>query len=570
MFVLNAQMKQMGFILALSASLWLALFTVASAEVIQSFDADILIAGDSSFHVTETIEYNFESDRKHGIYRNIKDKHAQPATAWYKDRYIKLTPVSVKRNGLPEPYALQDYDGLSVRIGDANEYVTGKQIYEIVYRVDGGLAQYDSGETELYWNVTGNEWEVPINQVTVQVRAADEVELLSGRYCYADVTGSNQVCAQNNGTEKVATFKSDLINPGQELTVAQTLQLTRPPVVLEKNDLIVFFIPLIISCLIVLAISNYRWKVKYKTNLPIVAQYEPLSDFKPMFSGVLIDNVLGSNDITASLVYLAQQGFISIRQTTDKVFFLFETLDYEIELLRRIDEVDTMFQKEILSLLFEEDNRVGKTVKLSQVKRNDKKIQKNLVRIHSLKKAARMDLVERGFLEKASVTTRWSIALTAVTALLFFVLLDASSFLSMILISGFVIVFVSTDIRSTKKGYEAKNYLEGFKKFLSVTERERYKFHNAPSLSPQQFMEYLPYAIAFGVEKEWAKVFKDIQIDNPSWFQSNTPGGHFNAIAFTADIGAFSSSFTGSTSSSGSSGGGSAGGGSGGGGGGSW
>jgi uncharacterized membrane protein len=135
-----------------------------------------------------------------------------------------------------------------------------------------------------------------------------------------------------------------------------------------------------------------------------------------------------------------------------------------------------------------------------------------------------------------------------------------------------IVSLVVLQERRTAKGYEAQNYLQGFKDFLTVTDADRFAFHNAPGLSPQQFMEYLPYAIAFGVEKEWAEVFKDIHIESPDWYISNTKAS-FNSLALAQNIGSFSRSLSGtagSTGSTGSSGGGSSGGGSGGGGGGSW
>jgi len=38
--------------------------------------------------------------------------------------------------------------------------------------------------------------------------------------------------------------------------------------------------------------------------------------------------------------------------------------------------------------------------------------------------------------------------------------------------------------------------------FLEYTEKERIKFFNSPETNPQEFLDYLPYATAFGVEKE--------------------------------------------------------------------
>jgi uncharacterized membrane protein len=111
-------------------------------------------------------------------------------------------------------------------------------------------------------------------------------------------------------------------------------------------------------------------------------------------------------------------------------------------------------------------------------------------------------------------------------------------------------------------------HLKGFKLFLSVTDKARFDFHNAPERSPEQFMQYLPYAIAFGVEEKWAEVFADMEITNPGWYESDTAGTSFAAAAFAHDLTSFSSAVT--TSTQASSGGGSVGGGGGGGGGGSW
>jgi uncharacterized membrane protein len=90
------------------------------------------------------------------------------------------------------------------------------------------------------------------------------------------------------------------------------------------------------------------------------------------------------------------------------------------------------------------------------------------------------------------------------------------------------------------------------------------------------FNEILPYAIAFGLTKQWAKAVADLDITAPNWY---TGSGSFNPASFGKSMTHFSrtsaSTMTAvkSTSASrGSSGfsGGSSGGGFGGGGGGSW
>lgn len=129
----------------------------------------------------------------------------------------------------------------------------------------------------------------------------------------------------------------------------------------------------------------------------------------------------------------------------------------------------------------------------------------------------------------------------------------------------------------TKKGAELKENILGFKDFLSVTETDRLKFHNAPEKTPESFEKFLPYAMVLGVEKEWSKQFEGIYNQQPNWYEDSS-GRMFNAMILSSIVSDFSSSATAAMSSqpssaagggSGFSGGG-GGGGFGGGGGGSW
>lgn len=136
--------------------------------------------------------------------------------------------------------------------------------------------------------------------------------------------------------------------------------------------------------------------------------------------------------------------------------------------------------------------------------------------------------------------------------------------------------------RRTYKGVLAYEHILGFKEFLSVTERERLKFHQAPEKKPQLFEKYLPYAMVLGVENEWAKQFEEIYKQKPDWYESYD-SRPLAAYAFVSGLNSLSSKsasiFTstpasktssGSFGASGFGGGGFSGGGGGGGGGGSW
>jgi uncharacterized membrane protein len=127
--------------------------------------------------------------------------------------------------------------------------------------------------------------------------------------------------------------------------------------------------------------------------------------------------------------------------------------------------------------------------------------------------------------------------------------------------------------------------IDGFKEYLAVAEKDRMNFLNPPERTPELFERFLPYALALGVEQQWAEQFSDILSRSaldpnrdgrdyaPRWYS----GRHFKN-GFTDSVSSLSGGFTSTISaastapgsSSGSGGGGSSGGGGGGGGGGGW
>jgi uncharacterized membrane protein len=128
--------------------------------------------------------------------------------------------------------------------------------------------------------------------------------------------------------------------------------------------------------------------------------------------------------------------------------------------------------------------------------------------------------------------------------------------------------------RRTAKGYAVLRHVDGFRRFIEESEKQRAQFAEKKNL----FTEYLPYAIVFGATDKWARAFAglgDEPPDTSSWYISQNA---FNYAVFSSAIGDFAVASAGtlassppSTSgSSGFSGGGFSGGGGGGGGGGSW
>jgi uncharacterized membrane protein len=122
----------------------------------------------------------------------------------------------------------------------------------------------------------------------------------------------------------------------------------------------------------------------------------------------------------------------------------------------------------------------------------------------------------------------------------------------------------------TVLGARQRERILGFEEFLQRVESDRFE---RVIKTPEMFERFLPYAMAFGVERGWARAFQDVYRQPPTWYVGTNPMS-FNAGTFSGRLSELStragSAMSSSPRSSGGSGfsGGSSGGGSGGGGGG--
>jgi hypothetical protein len=127
---------------------------------ITSFDAEIIVAEDGSFTVVEEIVADFGPREMRGIFRTIPTRYRYDDE---RDRVIEIDRWSVTTSaGAPDDLRLSD-EGTHVeaRIGDPDTYITGQHTYRIAYRVRGALNRFQTHD-ELFWEVTGHGWDVPI------------------------------------------------------------------------------------------------------------------------------------------------------------------------------------------------------------------------------------------------------------------------------------------------------------------------------------------------------------------------------------------------------------------------
>jgi uncharacterized membrane protein len=89
----------------------------------------------------------------------------------------------------------------------------------------------------------------------------------------------------------------------------------------------------------------------------------------------------------------------------------------------------------------------------------------------------------------------------------------------------------------TPRGTRELEKVLGFREFLSRVEGDRLE---RMVKTPETFEKYLPFAMALGVEDNWAKAFEDIYTQPPSWY-SGPAGVHaFRPSVFTNNLAAMS------------------------------
>ena len=145
------------------------------------------------------------------------------------------------------------------------------------------------------------------------------------------------------------------------------------------------------------------------------------------------------------------------------------------------------------------------------------------------------------------------------------------------ILSSFIILILSVfSNRRSEYGRVMLEQVLGFKRFMEIAEKERLEM--LLEENPDYFYNTLPFAQVLGVTKKWTDKFKDITLENPSWYHNaNNYYGYAMIDSLTRDMSYISKEATyvppsdnSGSGSGGFSGGGFSGGGSGGGGGSSW
>ncbi len=566
------------YIIALWAGLVLLVPGISLAQTnerIVNFESIIKVTKQNVVEVTETIAYDFGPVERHGIFRYVPIEYSDDKGSKY---YISAKMVNVSDGqGISVPVSTSKTNSNYVmKIGDPDKTISGLNTYKIQYQLQP-LVRQEGDKGFLAINITGNGWNVPIEQASATISFEDEASLLEPK-CFIGTIGSTEGCIIQESFPPKYTAKG--LQPGEGLTVQGLLPAgyvsnyliadQKPPLTFED------FVPYIVGSMIALGsgfvgliflLRHFRKRMRQKAQT-IVAQYESPDSLSPAEIGLLNDDVSNTVEITATLIDLAVRGYIRIEQTSAKKWYT--KAKYKFYLIKQYDELKH-YEKKLLDTIFGghkydiqklEENIVALPPEDEALGEAFKKI-KDQLKDHDSKYLAAVEL-ER--LDK----TAMSMTLTSIHSELKDELKKKGFYGSLSSEPGVVEKLLDTD-NITDAGAKEWAKVQGLKLYLGVAEKDRLNFTDAPERTPEIFNKLLPYAVALGVEKEWAKQFENMDLSTSSggWYNGGT--SHLSSTALASGIGtSFASSFSNNTTVSSSSSGGSSGGGFGGGGGGSW
>lgn len=511
--------------------------TAARADVgITTYAVQLTVNADGSFHVRETIPYDFGSDEHHGIFRTLPVRYTYDDT---QDRVVEIDNVSVTSpTGAPTDVDQSEDGGiLTIKIGDPDSTVTGLQTYVLDYDVRGAMNTF-SDHVEVYWNAIGPEWAVPIQQADVVVVTPAAPTQVA---CYTGPDGSALPCTSAKADPKGGTFTQTDLQPYQGMTVALALPVgsvtVPPPILAEKFSVERAFsaTPWTVGGAILVLLAGLggvgwfawtrgrdrRWRGQVPGLEPAVGQAQDDSavERRPLFTGpegaveftapdgvrpgqigVLLDEQANPLDVSATIVDLAVRGYLRIEELPRANFL--SRRDWKLTELKTADDALMTYEKTLLGALFN-----GRTeVLVSELKRTF------AADLEKVENQLYDDVVRQGWFARRPDQTRqrWRllgfvcVALGAGLTYLLARYTHAGLIGVAAVLAGLALLIVAPRMPArTAKGSAELARVLGFRQYIRTAEAEQLRFEERADV----FSRYLPYAVVFGETDRWAHAF---------------------------------------------------------------
>lgn len=492
------------------------IFAQETEESILEFKSDITINKDASIDVTEHIVFQPSTvTPRHGLEWRIP--YIYSVKAFKRPTQLHINSVTYYPLFNPESKIEGNYSRINengwaiLRIGDAEKYIEGVHVYIVDYTLKYSGISYFKENDEVYLNIIGPGWNIPIKEASAQIHVPGEV---LDKICFTGIDGStDQNCTMfDDGKGTVSVNTTQALAPYEGYTIA----LKFPKGVIEDTTKEQMWLALLsnIGILLPIPVGIYLFgflRKRYKNEkITVIPYYEPEKDMDCLLAGTLIKQKFVAKNITAVLIELATKGYLKIRE--------YEKKKYEF-VKKDKDGTDLpVYLKSLFDAIFAH----GDVVPLKKL--TTFFTTSNKVYLESYQYLKEKDILSSSLIKKKGIFLALAILLLfgSFMSIGFFISISAIGWMLGLLLSGVLLLIFALliDIRS-KEGNKRYYYLQGLKMYINTAEKHRIEFHNDPKKYNEIFEKLLPYAMIFGLEKKWAKQFEDIYTKDPDWYEGN-------------------------------------------------
>ncbi len=421
--------------------------------------------------------------------------------------------AAVPRGSGPGTYdTFYEGSNLVIQVNFALQDTAATWIFRYVAK--GGIHFFDEGD-ELRWYVFDAETPVPIGHATATVRLPSAVPM--DQLSAAVDTGvavSSEVASPEPGVlfYEVSDFPAYtrfwLVAGFPKNVVRFTWTARRiAAFILPK----VGFVLPILTFLLMLLVWSRRGR---DDPAAVYAKYvaEPPSDLRPAVAGALLDERVEVREVVATVVDLARRGFLEITDESEGTW-IFKKSKTIFKRLRPIGEL-TGYEKELANGVFG-DKEVVDTGDLKN---------KFYQHVGPICDEVYKEVTSSGLFthDPARARTRWTVlgflvlgGFVAVSVLL--AMADVPGWAWLLVdgvISGLIVLgFARSMPQRTSLGAQEQRKWEAFRNYLQDLTR-----YQDMATARETFERYLPYAIAFGVERDWVRRFEQLKLPAPVWY----------------------------------------------------
>lgn len=465
------------------------------------FASTIRITENGEMEVTEVIKVTF-SESKHGIIRAIPLKYQLGG----KTKSLNIDNVLVSN----DEFQTYKEDGrVYIKIGSPSRTVIGEKEYRISYVAQNAILNFGEHQ-EFYYNVTGNETAAPIEHVSYTVEfpryfatAADGVAVYTG------TKGSkltNATIKQSSTQFSGETTKR--LNPYEGVTLAIKLpkdyiQMPVDLTVMEKQNWYSLILP----------IGFFYFLLSFRIRLvgehavsdeEVDIEMYPPKGITSAHAGSFIDQVANVRDVVSLIPYWASEGLITLAGSGD---------DITIQKIENIPAEYPVYEKKFFNALF----KSGPTTTLKDLK------EKLYADLYIAQSQLNTEVKSQGYYSESYLYwfKSWRIWIGMLIAIvigflsIFYLEWIFTGIFFFLLAVGMMVLAVLPRAISPH-GREIIKRLKGLRKFIQDPPSE--KLDHLLSEDPKYFEKMLPYAVAFGLDKQWMAAFETRMEYAPMWY----------------------------------------------------